>query len=72
MDRLLERESELAAVEAALAGGGGVLCVIGGAELGKTSILDVASRQALALGWGVLRARGTVLETVFASSKFGL
>jgi hypothetical protein len=35
MDRLLERERELAAVEALVAGGGGVLCIVGGAGVGK-------------------------------------
>jgi DNA-binding CsgD family transcriptional regulator len=64
MDPLLERDRELAAVDAALAGGG-VLCVVGGAGIGKTSVLDFAARRAQGSGWAALRARGSELETAF-------
>ncbi len=62
---LLERERELAGVDALLAGGG-VLVVEGGAGIGKTSLLEVACRRAGELGHEVLRARGSDLEAGFA------
>ena len=42
MDRLLERECELAAVEVLLERGGGVLVVEGRAGVGKTSLVEAA------------------------------
>ena len=62
---LLERDRELAAIEAVL-GRGGVLVIEGGAGIGKTSLLDAACRQAAGLGCEVLRARGSELEAGFA------
>jgi DNA-binding CsgD family transcriptional regulator len=62
---LLERERELAAVEAVL-DGGRLLVVEGGAGIGKTSLLEVACRTARARGHEVLRARGSELESGFA------
>jgi DNA-binding CsgD family transcriptional regulator len=62
---LLERESELAAMEVLL-GRGGVLVVEGGAGIGKTSLVEVACRRAGELGQEVLRARGSELEADFA------
>lgn len=62
---LLERDRELAAIEALLERGG-VLVIEGGAGIGKTSLLDRACRRADALGREVLRARGSELEAGFA------
>lgn len=62
---LLERESELAAVEALL-GRGGILVVEGRAGIGKTSLLEVACRRAAEWGHEILRARGSELEADFA------
>ena len=64
--RLLEREPELAEVEALLQRRAGILLIEGGAGLGKTSLVEVACRRAEELGYGVLRARGTELEVEFA------
>jgi SnoaL-like polyketide cyclase len=69
VDSLLEREGELAAVEALLDRGGGVLVVEGGAGVGKTALLEVACRRGARLGMNVLRARGSGLEADF---PFGL
>ena len=66
MEKLVERERELAAIDALLERGGGVLVVEGGAGIGKTSLVDEACRQAGALGHEVLRARGSELEADFA------
>ena len=67
---LLEREGELAAVdgvvEAALAGSGRLLVVDGAAGVGKTRLLEEASRVAGAAGMDVVRARGVALEDRFA------
>ena len=63
--RLLEREAELAAFEDVLVKGG-VLMVEGGAGVGKTSLLAVATERAAELGHEVLRARGSELEAGFA------
>ena len=63
--RLLEREEELAAVEAVLREGG-VLLVEGGAGIGKTSLLAAAAERAAELGHEVVRARGSELEAGFA------
>lgn len=63
--RLLERENELATLEAVLTDGG-VLVIEGGAGIGKTSLLAAAAERAAALGHEVLRARGSELEAGFA------
>jgi tetratricopeptide (TPR) repeat protein len=63
---LLERERELAAVEALLERGGAVLVVEGGSGIGKTSLLEAACRRAGALGHETLRSRGSELEAGFA------
>ena len=65
-DGLLERERELAAVEALLERGGGVLVIEGGAGIGKTSLVEAACRRAEGRGREVLRARGSELEAGFA------
>ena len=69
MERLLERERELAAVEELLELGGRLLVVEGGAGTGKTSLVEVACRRAASMGYETLRARGSELESEFA---FGL
>ena len=63
--RLLEREDELATLEAVLSEGG-VLMVEGGAGIGKTSLLAAAAERAAEFGYEVLRARGSELEGGFA------
>lgn len=67
---LLERERELAEigrlVEAALAGSGGLLVVESAAGVGKSTLLEEASRLACTAGAEVLRARGVALEDQFA------
>lgn len=63
--RLLERDSELAAIEGLLERGGVVL-VEAGVGVGKTSLLEAAYRRAAGLGRDVLRARGSELEVGFA------
>jgi predicted ATPase len=65
VERLLERERELTAVDALLERGG-VLLVQGRAGIGKTALVDVACRCAAGLGREVLRARGSELEGGFA------
>jgi DNA-binding CsgD family transcriptional regulator len=62
--RLLEREDELAALDAVLIEGG-VLVVEGGAGVGKTSLLAAAAERAADLGHEVVRARGSELEAGF-------
>lgn len=68
--RLLERESELAQLDAALAaaaGGRGQLVVVeAAAGLGKTRLLDAAVERARELGLTPFRARGSELEGDFA------
>ena len=66
MDKLVERERELAAVDTLLDRGGGVLVVEGRAGIGKTSLVDAACRQAQERGHEILRARGSELEADFA------
>src|SRR5262249_25647580 len=61
---LLERERELAALDALVAEGG-VLVVEGGAGIGKTALLEAAAARAAAAGRNVLRARGSELEGDF-------
>lgn len=67
---LLERDSELAALDERLASacaGIGVLCLIEGPPgIGKSSLLDAASAQAHQRGMRVLRARATELECAYA------
>ena len=66
MEKLLERERELAAVAELLERGGGVLVIEGGVGIGKTSLVESACRRAVGLGHEVLRARGSALEADFA------
>jgi DNA-binding CsgD family transcriptional regulator len=61
---LLERERELAALDALVAEGG-VLVVEGGAGIGKTALLEAAVARAGAAGRQILRARGSELEGDF-------
>jgi DNA-binding CsgD family transcriptional regulator len=67
---LLERESELAAVEALVgavaAGRGRVLCIEGAAGIGKSRLLGVVCERAEAAGVRVLAARASELEREFA------
>ena len=65
MEKLLERERELAALDDLLERGGLVL-VEGRAGIGKTVLLDAACRRAADLRREVLRARGSELEAGFA------
>ena len=65
---LLERERELAALDALL-DGGGVVVVEGGAGIGKTSLVEEGCVRARRRAWRVLRGCGSELETGFA---FGL
>ena len=66
---LLEREAELAAIEAALAwarsGDGALLVIEGEAGAGKTSLLAAAADRATAAATTVLRARGGEYERDF-------
>ena len=70
MDELLERDSELAAVEAEVAelarGSGGLLFVEGAAGIGKSSLLARAAASAAEAGATVLSARGGDLERSYA------
>lgn len=63
---LLERQAELAAIDAALAGAvagaGRVALLLGPPGLGKTSLLNAAAASAGERGMQVLRARGGELE----------
>ena len=66
---LVERESELSAIEAsvrlAIGGHGGAVVVEGQAGIGKSSLLDQARRCASAAGMTVLMAQGAALEQDF-------
>jgi len=64
--QLLEREAELAAVEALFEDGAGVLVVEGATGIGKTTLVEAACLRAEAHGYVVLRARGSELEVGFA------
>jgi DNA-binding CsgD family transcriptional regulator len=63
---LRERERELAAIDALIERGGGVLLVEGRAGIGKTSLVEAACSRADAHGQEVMRARGSELEAGFA------
>ena len=66
---LLEREAELAAIEAAISaageGRGGAQVFAGAAGLGKTSLLAAAAERGRERGMWVLRGRGEELEQDF-------
>jgi len=64
--RLRERERDLAAVEELLEHRSGVLLIEGRAGIGKTSLVEAACSRADELGYEVLRARGSELESGFA------
>jgi DNA-binding CsgD family transcriptional regulator len=64
--RLRERERDLAAVEELLEQLSGMLLIEGRAGIGKTSLVEAACSQADELGYEVLRARGSELESGFA------
>ena len=66
VEKLLERERELAAVAELLERGGGVLVIEGGVGIGKTSLVEAGCRRAAGLGHEVLLARGSALEEDFA------
>lgn len=70
--RLLQRETELARIDAALAaareGRGRALLFEGPAGIGKTTLLDAARRRAEGAGMLVLAGRGTELERGYALS----
>src|SRR3712207_1717732 len=67
---LLERETEVATIQALIegahSGGGRLLVIEGGAGIGKTRLLAEARRAADAAGLEVLSARGGELEHDFA------
>jgi DNA-binding CsgD family transcriptional regulator len=63
---LLERERELAAIDALVGAGCGVLMVEGALGIGKTALIEAARSRAEDLGHVVLRARGSELEAGFA------
>jgi predicted ATPase len=66
---LLERDAELAAVEAlirATPGGGGLLAIEGPPGIGKTSLLVEAKARGQATGMQVVAARGSELERTFS------
>src|SRR6478735_7586037 len=65
MTDLIERDSELAAIEAFVRRGG-VMLIEAGAGVGKTSLLDAACAIARREKRIVLRARGSDLERDFA------
>ena len=68
--QLLEREAELAALDAAIdaarRGAGRLVVVEGPAGIGKSRLLAVAGHRAQERGMAVLRARGGELEREFA------
>jgi predicted ATPase len=66
VEKLVERERELAAIDALLERRGGVLVVEGRAGVGKTSLVDAACGYAEDPGHEILRARGSELEADFA------
>ena len=66
MQEILERECELAEIEDLLGRRSGVLAIEAGVGLGKTSLVQAACQRARELGYEVLSARGSELETDFA------
>src|SRR5688500_11942484 len=66
---LLERDSEIEAVSAALtsaaACAGRSVAVVGPPGVGKTRLLETATGLARSMGFGTLAARGTPLEAGF-------
>jgi DNA-binding CsgD family transcriptional regulator len=66
VERLREREHEVAAVEELLEHRGRMVLLEGRAGIGKTSLVEVACSRAAELGHEVLRARGSELESGFA------
>ena len=66
MQRLVEREGELATVEALL-DGGGLVVIEGSAGIGKTALVEAARRRAEQRGHEVLHARASELESGFPS-----
>ena len=68
--KLLEREAELAALDAAMTAAedrtGGLVVVLGPPGIGKTRLVDAARRRAADRGLTVLSARGSELEGGFA------
>ena len=63
---LLERERELAAIDALLEGGRALLMLEGASGIGKTALVDAACLRAEERGFEILRARGSELEADFA------
>ena len=63
---LRERDREVAAVQELLDRRGRMLLIEGRAGIGKTSLTEVACARAAELGFEVLRARGSELESGFA------
>jgi DNA-binding CsgD family transcriptional regulator len=66
VSKLFERGRELAAIDALLQHGSGLLVAEGRAGIGKTSLLEAACERAAECGYQILRARGSELETDFA------
>jgi hypothetical protein len=66
VQEILERECELAEIEDLLGRRSGVLAIEAGVGLGKTSLVRAACQRARELGYEVLSARGSELETDFA------
>src|ERR1700761_2660775 len=66
VESLREREREVAAIRELLDGRGRMLLLEGRAGIGKTSLTEVACTRAAELGYEVLRARGSELESGFA------
>jgi predicted ATPase len=64
--RLRERQRELAVMEGLLERRGEVLLLEGRVGIGKTSLVEVACARADELGYEVVRARGSELESGFA------
>jgi DNA-binding CsgD family transcriptional regulator len=66
---LVEREAELVVIDecirSAIAGQGGVVIVVGQAGIGKTALLEEASRRAAGGGMVVVSGQGAVLEEDF-------
>ena len=64
-EQLIERESELVAIEKLLRNESGFVAIEAGIGLGKTALLHAACRRALVLGHQIFRARGAELEADF-------